>query len=98
MLSRARSNALTVVLGALLIVGGVSASRAAEAPPPAPPQPRVGGGGWGAAVADPAHGERVYQERCASCHDNPTGRTPTKAAISQSTPNFVMSTLREGVM
>jgi polyvinyl alcohol dehydrogenase (cytochrome) len=50
------------------------------------------------AGGDRALGETRYKERCASCHDNPTGRTPSKAAIADNTPTFIINTMFEGVM
>jgi len=47
---------------------------------------------------DPVLGEQIYQKRCASCHDNPSGRIPPKAAIAENTPTFIASALIEGVM
>jgi polyvinyl alcohol dehydrogenase (cytochrome) len=54
---------------------------------------RISGAG-----GDPALGEKLYQARCASCHDNPTERTPSKAAIADHTPTFIINTMFEGVM
>jgi polyvinyl alcohol dehydrogenase (cytochrome) len=47
---------------------------------------------------DLAVGAHVYQERCANCHDNPTGRIPARSAIAQNTRPFIVSVLAEGVM
>jgi polyvinyl alcohol dehydrogenase (cytochrome) len=47
---------------------------------------------------DPALGEKLYQQKCASCHDNPTGRTPAKDVLANNTPTFIVSALLEGVM
>ncbi len=47
---------------------------------------------------DPALGARLYAQRCASCHDAPTGRTPAKAALAANTPIFILTTLSQGVM
>ncbi|MBS0360672.1 MAG: PQQ-binding-like beta-propeller repeat protein [Proteobacteria bacterium] len=55
-------------------------------------------GAFAAANGDPALGATRYAERCASCHDNPTGRTPPKATIAGNTPTFIASALLEGVM
>jgi polyvinyl alcohol dehydrogenase (cytochrome) len=52
------------------------------------------------AGGDPAAGEGLYKQRCASCHDDPApgGRTPPKAVIASNTPTFIVSALLEGVM
>jgi polyvinyl alcohol dehydrogenase (cytochrome) len=47
---------------------------------------------------DPAEGASVYQQRCASCHDNPTGRTPAKAVLEASTRPAIATALAEGIM
>ena len=61
------------------------------------------GNGWmgtylGGEGGDPAVGARLYGERCATCHDNPTGRTPPKATIADNTRVFITATLSSGVM
>jgi polyvinyl alcohol dehydrogenase (cytochrome) len=52
------------------------------------------------AGGDPALGESVYKQRCASCHDAPPegSRTPPKATIANNTPTFITQTLLDGVM
>jgi len=50
------------------------------------------------AGGDPVLGEKLYQQKCASCHDTPSGRTPAKATIAANTPTFIVSALLEGVM
>jgi len=50
------------------------------------------------AGGDPALGAKLYQQRCAGCHDDPSGRTPAKAIIANNTPTAIVSTLAEGVM
>jgi polyvinyl alcohol dehydrogenase (cytochrome) len=55
-------------------------------------------GVFAAGGGDPILGKQLYAQRCASCHDNPTGRTPAKAAIANNTPTFIAQTLLEGVM
>ncbi len=47
---------------------------------------------------DAALGETLYKQKCASCHDNPSGRIPPKATIANNTPTFLASTLIEGAM
>ena len=55
-------------------------------------------GAFAAAGSDSAVGAGVYARRCATCHDNPSGRTPAKAIVADNTPTFIVSTLLEGVM
>jgi polyvinyl alcohol dehydrogenase (cytochrome) len=50
------------------------------------------------AGGDPVAGATLYRQKCASCHDNPTGRIPAKAVIAGDTPTVIVSTLLEGVM
>ena len=50
------------------------------------------------AGGDPALGQQLYEKRCASCHDTPTGRIPAKATIAQNTPTAIAQTLIEGPM
>src|SRR5690242_5628857 len=47
---------------------------------------------------DPAEGAKVYAERCAKCHDAPTGRTPSKAVLQGSTRAQIATSLIEGIM
>src|SRR4051794_19005001 len=82
---------------------GAAGAHAAPAPTPAEGAAMAehGNGTMGlftGAGGDPAAGEKIYQQRCASCHDNPTDRIPAKAAIAGNTPTMIMSTLLEGVM
>jgi mono/diheme cytochrome c family protein len=84
------------------------ATSALAAPPPATPTPAEGAamaergngtmGMFTGAGGDPVAGEKLYQQKCASCHDAPSGRIPPKAAITANTPTMIMSTLLEGVM
>jgi polyvinyl alcohol dehydrogenase (cytochrome) len=95
-------------LVAALSLAGLGVARApAAAPPAAPPaaegaaQAETGNGLLGAMSGeggDPALGAGLYQQRCAACHDNPSGRTPPKAVIADNTPAFIATTLIEGVM
>jgi polyvinyl alcohol dehydrogenase (cytochrome) len=55
-------------------------------------------GAFAAAGGDTALGARRYAERCASCHENPTGRTPAKSAIAANSATYIASALLEGVM
>lgn len=44
-------------------------------------------------------GERVYRESCASCHDNPQGRTPSRRFLVQTrSPDYILRALTMGVM
>ena len=43
-------------------------------------------------------GEALYKERCASCHESPTGRVPTIGAMKQMTATAVYAALTNGVM
>jgi polyvinyl alcohol dehydrogenase (cytochrome) len=43
-------------------------------------------------------GEALYKDRCASCHDAPTGRVPALSAIRQMTANAVYAALTTGAM
>ena len=56
---------------------------------------RISGAG-----GDRALGEKLYQARCASCHDNPTDRTPSRASIEDNTPTFIINgkKVKEGAM
>ena len=47
---------------------------------------------------DPVLGSTLYGQRCASCHDQATGRTPPKATIADNTPVFIATTLFGGIM
>ncbi len=55
-------------------------------------------GQFAAAGGDTVLGAELYQKRCASCHDNPSGRIPPKAAIAENTPTAIAQTLIEGAM
>jgi polyvinyl alcohol dehydrogenase (cytochrome) len=43
-------------------------------------------------------GSALYQERCASCHESPTGRVPSIGAIKQMTGQAVYAAMTNGVM
>ena len=43
-------------------------------------------------------GEEVYAQTCATCHDNPTARTPTKQVISELEPSRIVQSLETGSM
>ncbi len=40
----------------------------------------------------------AYQNNCANCHDQPTGRTPPKAALRERTPESILATITTGSM
>jgi polyvinyl alcohol dehydrogenase (cytochrome) len=46
----------------------------------------------------PAAGEPLYNAHCAACHDHPSGRTPAKSVIANSTPAWIFGALNDGVM
>ena len=50
------------------------------------------------AAAQPPSGEAVYKMRCASCHDNADGRTPSRAVLQAMTPSRILRTLDFGAM
>src|SRR6185437_79166 len=43
-------------------------------------------------------GSKVYEERCAACHDHPYDRIPPRAALQQLSHSRIMRTLDFGVM
>ena len=88
----------------LIVSGGVMAY-AQPAPAPTPAEgvaaAERGNGTMGLFTGvggDPVQGEKLYQQKCASCHDNPSGRTPAKESLANNTPTFIVSALVEGVM
>lgn len=46
----------------------------------------------------PPSGEALYKTRCAACHDNADGRTPSKATLRAMTSTRIMRTLDFGAM
>src|SRR5262245_49998160 len=42
--------------------------------------------------------EQIYQERCASCHDKPADRTPSRAQMGSMSPMFIVGALMTGKM
>ncbi len=52
----------------------------------------------GISVACAQDGATVYKERCAQCHDAPTGRTPPFSALRDMPAMKIVSTLETGVM
>ena len=54
---------------------------------------------WSGAVLAAPDGNALYEQRCAICHDKPTGRTPAKYVLqTYRTPEFVVRTLTKGAM
>lgn len=51
-----------------------------------------------AATAAAERGATLYAQRCASCHDQPTGRTPHRAALLYRAPNSIVRALERGPM
>jgi polyvinyl alcohol dehydrogenase (cytochrome) len=49
----------------------------------------------GAQGTDPA---TAYKNNCASCHDQPTGRTPPKDALKEKTPEAILNAITSGSM
>jgi polyvinyl alcohol dehydrogenase (cytochrome) len=94
---RARSTIAAAGLALTLALTGTARSQPA---PSAADAERTNGmmGGFVAAGGDRAQGEALYKARCASCHDNPTGRTPAKAVVAANTRTMIAATLIEGVM
>jgi polyvinyl alcohol dehydrogenase (cytochrome) len=50
------------------------------------------------ASAQTADGAKVYADNCASCHDQPTGRTPAKDALKDRTADAIHLALTSGSM
>jgi polyvinyl alcohol dehydrogenase (cytochrome) len=48
-------------------------------------------------LAQPS-GQQLYEKRCAICHDNPTGRVPSRETIQKLTSARIMRTLDFGAM
>lgn len=46
----------------------------------------------------PPDGAKIYEERCAACHDNAQGRTPPKTQLARKLPDEVIASLTTGVM
>src|SRR4051794_347364 len=51
-----------------------------------------------AAGSAPPSGQQLYEKRCAMCHDNPTGRVPSRETIQKLTTGRIMRTLDFGAM
>jgi polyvinyl alcohol dehydrogenase (cytochrome) len=50
------------------------------------------------ASAQAPDGAAVYKESCSTCHDAPTGRTPSKEALKDRTPETILNTMANGTM
>jgi polyvinyl alcohol dehydrogenase (cytochrome) len=50
------------------------------------------------AAAQAPSGEAVYKTRCAACHDNADGRTPSRQVLQGMTPSRILRTLDFGAM
>jgi mono/diheme cytochrome c family protein len=50
------------------------------------------------AAQQPVDGAAVYTANCASCHDQPTGRTPPKDALKERTADAIHLALTSGSM
>jgi polyvinyl alcohol dehydrogenase (cytochrome) len=93
----------TAVFGLFLLGAALAPAARGQTPGPAEGAAKAEGGNgtmglFTGAGGDPALGEGLYKQKCAGCHDSPSGRTPSKAAIAQNTPTFIVSALVEGVM
>ncbi|HEX2817126.1 MAG TPA: PQQ-binding-like beta-propeller repeat protein [Phenylobacterium sp.] len=93
-----------VAVAGLILAGGLTA----HAQPTSAPSPAQGAaaaehgngvmGQFTGAGGDPVQGEKLYQQKCASCHDNPSGRIPAKETIANNTATFITQAMIEGVM
>ena len=52
----------------------------------------------GAAAARQPDAAAIFGERCAICHDHPTGRTPARAYLLPRLPSEIVHALSRGVM
>jgi polyvinyl alcohol dehydrogenase (cytochrome) len=41
---------------------------------------------------------KIYKDNCSSCHDAPTGRTPSRDALKDRTPEAILNTMANGTM
>jgi hypothetical protein len=46
----------------------------------------------------PVNAETVYKDTCATCHDNPQGRTPSRAALKDRSAEAILLALTTGSM
>lgn len=68
---------------ALIATAAVLMTNAAAQPPAPPAQP---------------NGEAIFRARCAGCHDQPEGRTPSRELLRQRTTESVVAALTNGMM
>ncbi len=52
----------------------------------------------GSATAQQPDAAKIFSERCAVCHDHPTGRTPARAYLLPRLPSEIVHALSRGVM
>jgi polyvinyl alcohol dehydrogenase (cytochrome) len=48
--------------------------------------------------AQTINAEAIYKDSCAQCHDNPQGRTPSRAALRDRTPEAILGAITSGSM
>jgi polyvinyl alcohol dehydrogenase (cytochrome) len=77
------------VIGAALIAG-FAASAAAQ--PPAGAQAPI------SMLGDRSEGQKLFNDRCASCHNGSVERAPPKEALSSRGPDDVIHAMTDGVM
>jgi polyvinyl alcohol dehydrogenase (cytochrome) len=53
---------------------------------------------WSLAIAGDGDGARLYQERCATCHDQSVERMPSRAALREFAPEYIITAITTGVM
>src|SRR5689334_5196003 len=83
--------ALAILCSAGQAAGDVGAANAGSGGTPA-------GDSWSSMVPDLAAGSRIYEARCASCHDTPQERAPSKQALRGLTPSHIVAVLTDGAM
>lgn len=76
--------------GFAVVVLLVAAGAFAQAAPAPTPRPQLDTG------AEAALGERLYLERCSSCHDS--GRAPPRSQIAANSPQKIREALDTGFM
>jgi polyvinyl alcohol dehydrogenase (cytochrome) len=55
-------------------------------------------GAAGAQAPDAGAASALFKQRCATCHANPTERTPTQDALKAMSPSFIVDALSHGMM
>jgi polyvinyl alcohol dehydrogenase (cytochrome) len=90
-----RSNGLRVVLASAVLgaMGACAQPPAQDAPAQDAPAQVAAADGAGA-----GQGEALYKERCATCHDNATERTPPRDVIAKNPPSFILAAMTTGLM